>query len=130
MTENKDFTQKFSQKTLDQIFPPEKTDAFFEAMLGDASEGAYDIRLIYQGMQMNTLQFAFELTQRPNKCLACSVTYGLPQVFKRHRIIDTENIVKQIEGIIGNDRMLSWELQPTLPIDQHVHLVPLHITIN
>jgi hypothetical protein len=130
MTENKDFTQKFSQKTLDQIFPPEKTDAFFEAMLGDASEGAYDIRLIYQGMQMNTLQFAFELTQRPNKCLACSVTYGLPQVFKRHRIIDTENIVKQIEAIIGNDRMLSWELQPTLPIDQHVHLVPLHITIN
>jgi hypothetical protein len=130
MTENKDFTQKFSQKTLDQIFPPEKTDAFFEAMLGDASEGAYDIRLIYQGIQMNTLQFAFELTQRPNKCLACSVTYGLPQVFKRHRIIDTENIVKQIEAIIGNDRMLSWELQPTLPIDQHVHLVPLHITIN
>ena len=130
MTENKDFTQKFSQKTLDQIFPPEKTDAFFEAMLGDASEGAYDIRLIYQGIQRNTLQFAFELTQRPNKCLACSVTYGLPQVFKRHRIIDTENIVKQIEAIIGNDRMLSWELQPTLPIDQHVHLVPLHITIN
>jgi hypothetical protein len=130
MTENKDFSQKFSQKTLDQIFPPEKTDAFFEAMLGDASEGAYDIRLIYQGMQKNILQFAFELTQRPNKCLACSVTYGLPQVFKRHRIIDTEDIVNQVKAIIGNDRIISWELQPTLPIDEKVHLVPLIIQIN
>jgi hypothetical protein len=130
MTDNIDLTQKFTQKTLDQIFPPEKTDAFFEAMLGDASEGAYDIRLIYQGMQNNVLQFAFKLIQRPDKCLACSVTYGLPQVFKKHRIIDTENIVNQIKAIIGNDCIISWELQPTMPIEPNVHLVPLHITIN
>ena len=130
MTENQDLTQKFSQKNLDQIFPPEKTNDFFEAMLGDASEGAYNIRLIYQGIKDNVLHFAFELAERPEKCLACSVTYGLPQVFKRHRIIDTENIVKEVQAIIGNVNVLSWELQPTLPIEQKVHLVPLHITLD
>ena len=130
MTENQNISQKFSQEILDKIFPTEKTDAFFEAMLGDSSEGAYDIRLIFQGIKDNSLHFAFELTQRPEKCLACSVTYGLPQVFKKHRIIDTENIVKQIQTIIGNANVLSWEIQPTLPIERNLHLVPLHIALD
>jgi len=127
---DQDISQKFSQETLNKIFPPEKTDAFFEAMFGDASEGAYDIRLIFQGINAHILHFAFELTQRPEKCLVCSVTYGLPQVFSKHRIIDTENIVKQIQATIGNVNVLSWKLQPTLPIEQNMHLVPLHITLD
>jgi hypothetical protein len=130
MFQKQDITQIFSQKILDQIFPPEKTNAFFEAMLGDASEGAYDIRLVFQGVKENIIQFAFELTQRPGKCLVCSVTYGLPQVFKKHRIINTENIVNQIMTIIGNANVISWELRPTLQIEQDVHLVPLHITLD
>jgi hypothetical protein len=99
-------------------------------MLGDASEGAYNIRLIFQGVKSNVLQFAFELTQRPEKCLVCSLTYGLPQVFKKHRVIDTDNIVNQIKANIGNVNVLSWELQPTQPIDQNKHLVPLDITLD
>jgi len=130
MIENQNIAQKFPQDVLDRIFPPEKTNAFFEAMLGDASEGAYDIRLIFQEIKENRVMFAFELTQRPDKCLACSVTYGLPQVFKKHRIIDTENIVNQIQGILGHVKIVSWEIQPTRPIEQNVHLVPLHITLD
>jgi hypothetical protein len=130
MTENQELQHKFSQNILDQIFPLDKTNEFFEAMLGDASEGAYDIRLIYQGIKDNVLHFAFALSQRPEKCLVCSVTYGLPQVFKRHRIINMENIVNQIKAILGNVNILSWELQPTQPIENNVHLVPLHITLE
>jgi len=130
MFQNQDITQIFSQKILDKIFPPEKTNAFFEAMLGDASEGAYDIRLIFKGVKENIIQFAFELTQRPGKCLVCSVTYGLPQVFKKHRIINTENIVDQIKTIIGNANVITWDILPTLQIEQNKHLVPLHITVD
>jgi len=130
MIENQELTQIFSQKILDQIFPPDKTNEFFEAMLGDAADGAYDIRLIYQGINDNILHFAFALTERPEKCLACSVTYGLPQVFKKHRIINTDHIVNQIKMIIGNVNVLSWELLPTQPIERNFHLVPLYITLD
>ncbi|ETR72521.1 MAG: hypothetical protein OMM_07467 [Candidatus Magnetoglobus multicellularis str. Araruama] len=131
LKQNQQVSALFTQDTLNKIFPPEKTNEFFEALFGDASEGAYDIRLIYQGTQDKTLHFAFELTQRPEKCLACSVTYGLPQVFQRHRIINTQNIVNQIQTYINkNVQVIQWELKPTQPIQAHIHLVPLHITLD
>ena len=38
-----DWKQIFSRTTLRELFPQERTDAFFDALFGDASEGAYDI---------------------------------------------------------------------------------------
>lgn len=70
-----------TQDFLDNLLPPEKSDQFFEALYGDASEGAYDIRLEPVSIAPNRIVLAFALTQRPGKCLVCSLTYGLPNVF-------------------------------------------------
>ena len=60
-----------------------RTDEFFEALYGDAAEGPYDILLKFKGENKNTLHFEFQLKQRPGRCLACNLTYGLPVVFSR-----------------------------------------------
>ena len=42
----------FTPACLDGIFPAEeRTKAFFDALFGDAEEGAYDIRLTFHGAQ-------------------------------------------------------------------------------
>ena len=41
------------------------------------------------------------LHERPNRCLACNLTQGLPQVFSRHPIINVKGIVKEIEKLLG-----------------------------
>ena len=65
-----DPTQIFTPDYLDEIFPLEKSDAFFEAMYGDAAEGAYDIRLRFEAATPSELHFLLHLEQRPGKCLA------------------------------------------------------------
>ena len=35
----------FTPECLNDLFPPQRTDDFFDALFGDAEEGAYDIRL-------------------------------------------------------------------------------------
>ena len=35
----------FTPECLTDLFPPQRTDDFFDALFGDAEEGAYDIRL-------------------------------------------------------------------------------------
>ena len=52
-----DPTQIFTPDYLDEIFPLEKSDAFFEAMYGDAAEGAYDIKLRFQAATPSELHF-------------------------------------------------------------------------
>ena len=66
---------------LESVFPPERTEAFFDALFGGAEEGAYDIVLVCRSEGEGKAELAFELHQRPGKCLACNLTYGLPQVF-------------------------------------------------
>ena len=81
------FDTLFTPDRLEGLFPADRADQFFEALFGDASEGAYDIELRYDGFRDNQLQFVFHLTERPGKCLSCSLTYGLPQVFTRHPLL-------------------------------------------
>ena len=73
---------------LESVFPPERTEAFFDALFGGAEEGAYDIVLVCRSEGEGKAELAFELHQRPGKCLACNLTYGLPQVFQRHPILN------------------------------------------
>ena len=86
----------FSRTTLRQLFPPQRTDAFFDALFGDASEGAYDIELSFDGYDPHakTLRFLLNLRERPGCCLACNLTYGLPEVFARHPVIDLKGMVR------------------------------------
>ena len=75
----------FTPECLNDLFPIQRTNDFFDALFGDAEEGAYDIRLVVDPEESDDgeLHFYFELHQRAGRCLVCSLTYGLPQVFER-----------------------------------------------
>ncbi len=121
----------FSQDKLDALFPPERTIQFFEALFGDNDEGAYDIRLTFESARDNQLLFHFELHQRPGRCLACNLTYGLPQVFQRHPIIDTQGVVTQLCALLnGEGRCGQWQLGRSTEISRELHAVPLIIELD
>lgn len=105
---------------------PSKTAAFFDALFGDAEEGAYDIRLRFQEQKGHELHFAFQLIQRPGKCLACNLTYGLPQVFARHPVLAVDKMAASLCGQLGTP-MASWTLSPTREISKSLHAIPLVI---
>jgi len=128
---NEFFDALFDQETLDQMFPPERADQFFDALLGDAEEGAYDIRLAYKGMQNSRLAFDIELHQRPGKCLVCSLTYGLPTVFSRHPVINIQGVVDQISRKMdGQGQCNGWTLGRTREVSRQLHVVPLEIEVE
>jgi len=85
--------QLFSSETIGKIFPDNLADQFFDALYGDPAEGAYNIGLSFKEHKNNTLTFEFHLTQRPGKCLRCNLTYGLPDVFSRHPLINVKGLV-------------------------------------
>jgi hypothetical protein len=118
----------FTRDVLDALFPPERTEAFFDALFGGAEEGAYDIRLVFLGRNgPDALRFAFELRQRPGKCLVCSLTYGLPQVFERHPIINAGGIAKEAGRMAGWEQTPSFRLGRTEEISPELHLIPLTV---
>ena len=124
------FKSIFTQDKLDAIFPPERTDQFFDALFGDATEGAYDIRLAFDQALENQLQFNLELHQRPGRCLACNLTYGLPKVFERHPIININGVVDQIGALMnGHGRPTGWKLGKSQELSRQLHAVPLVIDI-
>jgi hypothetical protein len=126
-----DLDDMFPQSFLSRLLPPEKADAFFEALYGDASEGAYDIALSFQGSANDALEFCLDLRRRPGKCLACNLTYGLPQVFSRHPIIDIAGLVGGIEKRLeGKARCHRWELGTTREISGDLHSVPLTVFLQ
>lgn len=127
-----DYSAIFTRDVLDSLFPATRSDDFFEAMYGDAVEGAYDIVLEYQGFNKaaNSLIFELHLKQRPGKCLACNLTYGLPPVFSRHPIIDVKGVVGEIVKLLGKkDANLDWALQSTRSVSAQLHIVPLEIRL-
>lgn len=117
----------FDQEFLTQLFPPERTNEFFEALFGDAEEGAYDIKLSYQGKEGKSLKFFFELHARPHQCLRCNLTTGLPPVFERHPIIATKKIAEEIAKKAGFDKH-TWKLEQTIQYSENLHFVPLLVT--
>jgi len=120
--------QIFTQEKLDELFPPERSDLFFDALYGDAAEGAYDIRLVFRAADAKTLHFAFELHQRPGKCLACNLTYGLPQVFARHPRINLKGLAGELGGLAGwSTESLQYLLGKTEEESQELHIIPLRI---
>lgn len=127
---NDPFEILFTSDRLDAFFPAERTDRFFEVLLGDAGEGAYDIHLEYDGFQDNRLHFRFLLTERPGRCLSCSRTYGLPHVFSRHPVIDVAGLVRRIGALLdGTHHCGAWEMGRTIELSRGRHAVPLTIPI-
>jgi hypothetical protein len=124
-------TNALSKENLARIFPKERSDEFFEALFGDADEGSYDIELAYREYKGNTLVMELRLHERPNRCLACNLTQGLPQVFSRHPVINVQGIVKDIEGLLGGSlRCTGWSLGYTEQPKRSLHVIPLKIVVE
>ncbi|MCI5122615.1 MAG: pancreas/duodenum homeobox protein 1, partial [Candidatus Electrothrix sp. AUS4] len=112
--------------------PPQRADDFFEALFGDANEGAYDISLRFEGHdeQHNTLHFNLDLHERPGRCLACNLTSGLPDVFSRHKIIDIQGLVTDVEKKLdGKVKCEDWKLGRTQQPAKSLHSIPLQINL-
>ena len=128
-----DWKQIFSRTTLRELFPQERTDAFFDALFGDASEGAYDIELSFDRYDRaaRNLRFLLNLREQPGCCLACNLTYGLPEVFARHPVIDLKGLVRDIEGRLGGEMVCGdWRLGRTVQQDNALHSIPLEIEVR
>lgn len=120
----------FTQETLQKLFPADRANAFFDALFGDAEEGAYDIRLIFKEQTANTLTLGLELHERPGKCLACNLTYGLPEVFSRHPIINIKGLVSEIDALLGDKATCTdWKLGTTQTVSKSLHIIPLIIIL-
>lgn len=127
------FTDIFSEKTLADLFPADRTNEFFDALFGDASEGAYDIQLAFDRFDEGdeTLHFRLELHERPGCCLACNLTYGLPDVFARHPIINISGLVKDIDAVLGEGVVCEeWKLGTTKQEQSSIHSIPLVIAVR
>jgi len=122
--------EALNQELLKDIFPPDKADQFFEALLGDSSEGSFDIQLEFNGRKGNVLELEFQLKQRPGKCLACNLTTGLPKVFSRHPVIDVPGVARQVAEQFDGASVASWELGRTMQISNQLHVVPLTVTLE
>ncbi|MGW8195175.1 MAG: pancreas/duodenum homeobox protein 1 [Desulforhopalus sp.] len=125
------FEEILSKENLLKIFPEERADEFFEALFGDADEGAYDIELAYREANNNTLVMDLLLKERPNCCLACNLTQGLPQVFSRHPIINVNGIVSDIDALLGDGYSCTgWSLGYTEQYSRSLHAIPIKIDLT
>ncbi|MCJ7540521.1 MAG: pancreas/duodenum homeobox protein 1 [Desulfobacterales bacterium] len=114
-----------------QLFPKDRSDQFFDALYGDVEEGAYDISLEFIGSRGNRLEFMLRLTQRPGKCITCSLTYGLPEVFTRHPIINIKGLVQNIGALLDSSgQVADWQLGPTQEVSDVVHVIPFVINLE
>lgn len=126
-------TDIFTEDVLESIFPADRSNEFFEALFGDPSEGSYDIRLRFHGYDKSssTLKFHLDLHERPGCCLACNLTYGLPEVFARHPVIHIKGVVREIEKKLGGQATCAdWKLGATIQRNVNLHSIPLTITVQ
>ncbi len=115
-----------TQEYLDTLFPATRTDEFFEALFGDAEDGAYDIRLTISKQGPTEIILHYELHGRPGKCLACNLTSGLPHVFARHPILAVQKTVDDIKDKMKWEKA-EFEISATKQVSDDLHYIPLTI---
>jgi len=122
----------FTKEVLAGLLPPQLADEFFAALYGDADEGAYDISLAFKNYDAGRKKLSFELQlhERPGKCLACNLTYGLPQVFSRHPLLNMQGMVAKIVALLGVNNPFGWELGHTQTPADNMHTIPLTIWLG
>jgi hypothetical protein len=119
----------FSDERCDELLPRSRSDEFFEALFGDPAEGSYDIVLRHADSAENQLRFELQLHQRPGHCLVCNLTYGLPEVFSRHPILNINELVGRI-GEAAQSTVADWRLGTTIQRSSEVHVIPLTIELG
>ncbi|MDW7771699.1 MAG: pancreas/duodenum homeobox protein 1 [Desulfobulbaceae bacterium] len=130
--DNQTLKTTFSNDVLNRLFPAERTSDFFTALFGDDKEGAFDIKLRFGGYsrQNESLEFFLDLHERPGCCLVCNLTYGLPEVFSRHPVINIKKLVQDIEETLGGTvQCTGWKLGTTRQVDRSLHSIPLTISL-
>ena len=131
--QHKNMNDLFTKEILEDLLPPQLSDDFFEALYGDTDEGAYNISLYFKSYdpEQKKLSFELQLHERPGKCLACNLTYGLPEVFSRHPLINIKGLVDKIEILLdGDTKCISWELGHTRTPETNMHAIPLIIQLG
>lgn len=124
------FKEVLTKEKLAEIFPPERSNDFFDALFGDANEGAYDIELAFREYKGDTLTLDMLLHERPGRCLACNLTQGLPQVFSRHPIINVKGIVEKVGQLLADKaECTDWSLGYTEQQSRSLHVIPINISI-
>lgn len=122
-----DMKNLFTKEFCEELLPVGISDSFFEALYGDASEGAYDISLECVSVEADRIELAFNLIQRPDKCLACNLTYGLPEVFERHPLINIKGIISKIQE--AGVQVKEWHLGNTIEKNNTLHVIPLYLDL-
>ena len=128
-----DFNKLFTRDVLDDLLPPQLSNDISEALYGDATEGAYDISLAFKDYdsEQKKLFFELQLHERPGKCLACNLTYGLPKVFSGHPLLNIEGMVEKIESLLDEGtKCIGWELGKTQTPSSSMHAIPLTVKIE
>ena len=62
--------------------------------------------------------------------MACNLTYGLPQVFSRHPLINLSGIVERIGSNLPDYSCVNWELGRTVEISRERHIIPFYIYLE
>lgn len=131
MTSMKNIEQLLTLEVLQDMFPKERSNDFFDALFGDADEGAFDIELSYRGSNEKQLTMELLLHERPGRCLACNLTQGLPQVFSRHPIINISGVVEKLDELLGESTKCGeWSLGYTEQPSRSLHVIPINITLQ
>ncbi len=131
MSNNKSAEEILTPDVLQRIFPPQRANDFFEALYGDSEEGTFDIKLVLAGKSGERLGLEFRLKQRPGKCMACNLTYGLPQVFSRHPVIDLPGLMREINSLLPEDmKATDWKLGSTKEVSSELHVIPLSLYLS
>ena len=126
--EKKELENIFTRDFLNELLPLDLSDLFFEALYGDASEGAYDIKLEFESADSKQITLCFKLIRRPDKCLVCSLTYGLPKVFACHPLINIKNMVKKIKN--KGIKIKNWKFGNTQENNSLMHSIPLYLELE
>lgn len=118
---------KLDEAFLDEIFPRKRADEFFDAIYGGAEDGAYDIILRSLSESPDEANLEFRLIRRPNQCLKCSLTYGLPDVFKRHPVIDLRGVAEAVAKKMNWQGDIAWEVMPVVEKSEDEHVIPFNV---
>ncbi|MBX6422481.1 hypothetical protein [Thermosulfurimonas sp. F29] len=114
------------------LLPPEKVREFFEAFYF-GEEPAYDMELGlgHFDPERRVVRLELRLKARPGQCLACNLTWGLPEVFKRHPALNLSGVVKALEDLLPDGlRVADWDLGPTEEVHEELHVIPLIVRLS
>ncbi len=105
-------------------------EAFFEAFYF-GEEPAYHLQLGWGESTGELVRLELQLHARPGKCLACNLTWGLPQVLEKHPLLNLNKTVQDVEKLLPKGyKVKKWYLGHTEERSPELHVIPLIIELS